>query len=148
MSEYIRFARLPFLLLILFMIGRLILGARGVPYEQGTWFFSMVVLTNISAFFFGAFSRRLRGYKWSQAMLLGLTIALGAQVLILLATVVSSLVGAETYFNHPTALNLEEAVGVGQAVVIRIVGLIINGIVNAILGLLGWFGGKLLPETA
>ena len=80
--------------------------------------------------------------------LIGLTIALGAQVLILLATVVSSLAGAETYFNHPTALNVEEAVGVGQAFVIRIVGLIINGIINAILGLLGWLGGKLLPEAA
>jgi hypothetical protein len=129
------------------MIGRLVLGATGVPYEEGTWFFSMVVLTNMAAFFFGAFSRRLRGYRWTQAMLLGLTIALGAQVLILLATVVSSLAGAETYFNHPTALNVEEAVGVGQALVIRIFGLVVNGIVNAILGLLGWFGGKLLPEA-
>lgn len=147
MSEYVRFARLPFLLLIVFMIGRFILGASGVPYEKGTWFFSMVVLTNISAFFFGAFSRRLRGYKWSQAMLLGFTIALGAQVLILLATVVSSLAGAETYFNHPAALNVEEAVGVGQAFVIRIMGLIVNGVINAIMGLLGWFGGKLLPEA-
>ena len=147
MSEYIRFARLPFLLLIIFMIGRLILGARGVPYEQGTWFFSMVVLTNISAFFFGAFSRRLRGYKWPQAMLLGLTIALGAQVLILLATLVSSLAGAETYFNHPAALNVEEAVGLGQAFVIRIMGLIVNGIISTIMGFLGWFGGRLLPEA-
>lgn len=147
MSEYIRFARLPFLLLVLFMVARLILGARGVPYERGTWFFSMVLLTNFAAFFFGAFSRRLRSYKWSQAMLLGLTIALGAQVLILLATMISSLAGVETYFNHPTALNVEESVGVGRAFLIRIFGLVVNGIINAILGLLGWLGGRLLPEA-
>ncbi len=73
-------------------------------------------------------------------MLLGLTIVLGAQILILLATIVSSLAGAETYFNHPTALNVEESVGLGQAFGIRIFGLVVNGIVNAVLGLLGWLG--------
>jgi hypothetical protein len=146
MSDYIRFARLPFLLLIIFVIARFILGALGVPYEQGTWFFSMVVLTNFSAFFFGAFSRRLRGYKWSQAMLLGLTIALGAQILILLATIVSSLAGAETYFNHPTALNAPAALPFGQAMGIRLGGLVANAISAGIVACLGWALGGLLPK--
>jgi hypothetical protein len=148
MADYFRFARLPILLLILFMIARLILGATGVPYETGTWFFSMVVLSYMAAFFYGAFARRLRGYKWHQAMLLGATIAFSAQILILLATLVSGLVGAETYFNHPTALNVEEAVGMGQALVTRLFGLVINCIVASICGLLGWVGGKLIPEAA
>ena len=147
MSEYCRFSQLAILLLFLFMIGRFILGGTGVPYEQGTWFFSMVVLANISAFFFAAFARRMRGYKWYQGMMVGATIALSAQILILLATLGSYLVGAETYFNHPIALNQPEAVGLGQALGIRVFGLVVNCITGAISGLLGWLGGKLIPEA-
>ena len=147
MADYLRFARLPILLLIIFMMGRLILGATGVPYEQGTWFFSMVVLSYMAAFFFGAFSRRLSRYKWYQGLLLGATIGVSAQVLILLATLVSFLVGAETYFNHPAALNVQEAVGVGQALLIRLFGMVVNAVAAGICGLLGWVGGKLIPEA-
>ncbi len=148
MSEYIRFAKLPIVLLIIFMSGRLILGVSGVPYESGTWFFSMVLLTYMSAFFFGAFSRRLRGYNWKQAMMLGLTIAVVAQVLIFMATLVSYLAGVETYFNHPTALNQTEAVSLGQALPARLGGLVANSIIGSIWGLLGWTAGKLLPKAA
>ena len=148
MSEYIRFARLPILLLIIFMVARLILGASGVPYEEGTWFFSMVLLSYMSAFFFGAFARRLRGYNWKQALMLGLTIALAAQVIIFAATLVSYLVGAETYFNHPTALNQTEAISLGQALPLRLITLVVNCVTGAIWGLLGWTAGKLLPKAA
>lgn len=148
LSEYVRFARLPILLLVIFMIGRFWLGARGVPYPQGTWVFSMVVLTYFAAFFFGAFSRRLRGYRWHQAMLLGITIAVSAQILILLATVGSYLAGAETYFNNPAALNVTEAVPLGRAVLARLFGLVVSSVMSAIGGLLGWLSGKLLPEAA
>ena len=148
MSEYIRFAKLPILLLTIFMVARLILGASGVPYERGTWFFSMVLLSYMSAFFFGAFSRHLRGYNWKQAMMLGLTITLSAQVLIFAATLVSYSVGAETYFNHPTALNQTEAVSLVQALPARLGGLVANGIIGSIWGLLGWTAGKLLPKAA
>ena len=55
MSEYIRFAKLPILLLIIFMIARLILGATGVPYESGT-IVSMVFVSWIVGLLF----RRLR----------------------------------------------------------------------------------------
>ena len=147
MSEYIRFARLPILLLIIFMIARLILGATGVPYESGT-IVSMVFVSWMSAFFFGAFARRLRGYDWKQAMMLGLTIVLAAQVLIFAATLVSYLVGADTYFNHPTALNQTEAVSLGQALPARLGGLVANSIIGSIWGLLGWTAGKLLPKAA
>ena len=147
MSEYIRFAKLPIVLLVLFMVARLILGATGVPYQSGT-IVSMVFLAWMSAFFFGAFSRRLRGYNWKQAMLLGLTIALSAQVLIFAATLMSYLLGAETYFNHPTALNAADSVPLGQAVPTRLGGLVANSIFGAIWGLLGWTAGKLLPKAA
>jgi hypothetical protein len=147
MSEYIRFARLPFFLLALFLVLRLILGGAGVSYEQGTWYFSMVTLTAYAAFFFGAFARRLRGYTWIQAVMLGFTIALGAQILIFVATVASYLVGTDTYFNHPIALSQETPVGLGEAVVSRISSLVINCVGAAIVGLLGWVAGKLVPEA-
>ncbi|MGH9461643.1 MAG: hypothetical protein ACRD1X_10535 [Vicinamibacteria bacterium] len=148
MSEYLRFARLAILLLILFLIGRLVVGATGVPYERGTGVFSLVTLSWILSFVFAAFSRPLRGYGWKKAVMLGATIVISAQLIIFAATVVSYLVGAETYFNHPAALNVPEPVGLVQALPIRLVGLIVNTIVGSIWASLGWWGGKLLPKTA
>ncbi len=148
MPEYIRFARLAILLLILLCIGRLALGAAGVPYATGTGIFSLVTFSYMAAFFFGAFSRPLRGYGWKQAVMLGATIVVCAQILILFATMVSYLVGAETYFNHPTALNVSEPISLVQALPIRLGGLVINTIVGSILASLGWWGGKLLPKAA
>ena len=148
MSEYLRFARLAILLLALFLIGRLIVGARGVPYETGTGIFSMVTLSWILSFVFAAFSRPLRGYGLKQAVLLGVTIVLSAQILIFAATVLSYLVGAETYFNHPTALNVPEPVGLVQALPIRLFGLVVNTIVGSIWAILGWLAGNLLPKPA
>ena len=147
MSEYIRFARLAILLLVLFLIGRLVVGAMGVPYERGTGIFSLVTLSWILSFVFAAFSRPLRGYRWKQAVMLGITIVLTAQVLIFATTVLSYLVGAETYFNHPTALNAAEPVGLMAALPIRLFGLVVNTIVGTILASLGWWGGKLLPKA-
>ena len=148
MSEYIRFARLAILVLILLLIGRIILGATGVSYEAGTGIFSLVTFSYMASFLFAAFSRPLRGYNWKQAVMLGVTIVVSAQLLILLATVFSYLVGAETYFNHPMALNVPEAVTLPQALPIRLVGLVINVVSGSILALLGWTGGKLLPGKA
>ena len=146
MSQYIRFGRFAFVWLVILLVARLILGATGVPYEQGTWFFSMVVFTNMASLFYGAFSRG-RGFKWYQACFQGMTIALFAQSLILLATVGSYLVGAETYFNARQALNVEEAIGLGQAIGVRVFGLVVNSIINGIVGLIGWAMGKLIPPA-
>lgn len=148
MSEYIRFARLAILLLVLILIGRLILGATGVPYEAGTGIFSLVTFSYIASFLFAAFSRPLRGYGLKQAVLLGATIVLSAQILIFAATILSYLLGVDTYFNHPTALNVAEPIGLVQALGVRVFGLVVNTVVGSILASLGWLGGKLLPKAA
>ena len=148
MSEYIRFARLAIVLLVLMLIGRLILGATGVPYAAGTGIFSLVTFSYMAAFFFAAFSRPLRGYGWKKAVLLGITIVLTAQILVFATTVLSYLVGAETYFNHPTALNVPDPISLVEALPIRLMGLVINTIVGSILASLGWWGGKLIPKAA
>ncbi|HSF19667.1 MAG TPA: hypothetical protein VLK65_29370 [Vicinamibacteria bacterium] len=147
MAEYFRFVRFAIIWLVVFLMGRLILGAFDVAYAQGTHVFSMVTFSWFGALFFGAFSRRARSYKWYQGMLVGGTIAFSAQVLIFLATVVSYLVGADTYFNHPTALNVFEPVPLVQAVGIRAFGLVVNTIIASIIGLIGWSMGNLIPES-
>lgn len=148
MSRYFRFVRFAIVWLVILMIGRFVLGAMEVPYSEGTWLFSMVLFSNFAALIFAGFSRRVMGANLLQGMLVGASVALSAQVLILLATLGSYLVGAETYFNNPTALNVEEAVGVGRALGIRLFGLVVNTILCSIVGLIGWSMGGLIPEKA
>ena len=54
--------------------------------------------------------------------------------------------GVTSYFNHPTALNRSEPVGLGQAIGIRVFGLVVNAFLNGIAGALGWALGALLPR--
>ena len=145
MSGYLRFLRFAWLLLLIAAVGRLILGAVGVPYEEGTWFFSMTILTIHLCLFYCAFAKKLKGYRLPQAMVLGALIALSAQVLILVLTVVSYGLGVDTYFNHPFALTGgTEAVSFGGALPVRLFGLLVNSIIG---GLLGWLAGGLVPDA-
>jgi hypothetical protein len=148
MGRYFRNARFAIVFLLILLVGRLVLGARGVPYEKGTWFFSMVTFSVFASIFYGGFSRRLWNFKLLQGVLSGTAIGLSAQILIFLATMVSYLLGAETYFNSPIALNQAAAVGIGQAVGIRLGGLVANTILNSIAALIGWAVGALIPEKS
>jgi hypothetical protein len=148
MGSYFGRVRFAILFLVLIAIGRLVLGATGVPYAQGTNIFSLVTFSYIASLFFGAFSRSVWGFRVPQAMMLGVAIGLSGQVLIFLATLGSYLAGAETYFNHPTALNVQEAIPLGQAMVARLITLAINTIINSIVVFIGWSLGKLIPEKA
>ena len=152
MSSYFRRVQFVIVFLVLFAIGRFVLGATGVPYAQGTHVFSIVTFSLFASLLYGAFSRPLWGFRLTQAMMLGVAIALSGQILIFLATLGSSLAGAETYFNNPIALlgqgaggNVEGAVPLGQAMVARLIGLVVNPILNSIAALIGWSLGKLIP---
>lgn len=146
MSEYLRLARPYFLLLALFTIGRWTLGVYGVPYDRGNPVFTIIVMTFVAALFYGAFCRRWRGYGPWQAAQLCYIMGVVCQVVILLATALSYLLGLNTYFNHPIALNVAEPIPMGQALVIRLWGVLGNPISIAILGALGWAFGGLLPK--
>jgi hypothetical protein len=145
MGSYFHRVRFVVLFLVLFTIGRFVLGATGVPYAQGTHVFSIVTFSFFASLFFGAFSRQLWGFRLLQAMMLGIAIGLSGQILIFLSTLGSYLTGAETYFNNPTALNVQEAIPLGQAMGARAAGLVINPILNSIAALIGWSLGKLIP---
>lgn len=149
MGENLKLAR-PFLLLLaVFTGGRLALGALGVPYEKGTTAFSLVLLTVFSCLYYGIFLRRWRSFRLMQAILMGFTLALIAQLVILAATILSYAFGVDTYFRHPIALNAEDvtrAVSFSGALANRAGGLIGNSVFGGIAGALGWTIGGLLPE--
>jgi len=148
MGSYFHRVRFAILFLVLFAIGRLVLGATGFPYAQGTNLFSIVTFSYFASLLFGAFSRPLWGFRFHQAMMLGVAIGLSGQILIFLATLGSYLTGADTYFNNPIALNVPEAVPLGQAMIARLIGLVVNPILNSIAALIGWSLGKLIPGKA
>jgi hypothetical protein len=147
MGDSFRFVRFMYVWIVLFFIGRLVLGATGVPYAAGTAIFSLVILSDIGALIFGGFSRAT-GHGIKHALFAGAAISLFAQVLILVMTALSYLLGIETYFNHPTALNVEEAIPLGQAMGVRAVGLVANTITAAIVACIGWAMGKMIPAQS
>jgi hypothetical protein len=146
MARLVSLARLFFLLLGIFTVGRWLMGTSGVPYDRGHHVFSLMILTFAASFFYGAFCRRWLGFRVTQAMLLAALMALTAQIVILLATVLSYALGLDTYFNHPRALNAPGALALAQALPVRLGGLVANTITASIVGALGWALGALLPE--
>ena len=148
MAENLRIARLYLVLLAIFAVARFAQGAMGVEYAKAHHVFSIFILTVMASVFYAAFCRRWRGFRILQAMGLGAMLGFIAQVVIFAATVISYLLGIQTFFNHPTALNQTSAVSLSQAIGIRAPALIIFPIINAIVAAIGWALGGLLPETA
>ncbi len=147
MAEYLRIGRLYLVLLAIFAVVRFVQGAMGVPYVKAHHVFSIFMLTVLASVFYGAFCRRWRGFRLLQAMGLGAMFGFIAQVVIFTATVISYLLGIETFFNHPTALNQEAAVPLARAIAIRAPALVIFPIINAIVAAIGWALGGMLPEA-
>ena len=56
--------------------------------------------------------------------------------------------GVSTDFNHPTALNVEQAMPFGQAMGARAAGLVVNVVVNGIIGALGWLIAMVVPKQS
>ncbi len=145
MAQYLRLARPYFVLLAIVTVGRWMLSFR-VPYEVGTDKMSLVTLTIFGSIFYGAFGRRWRGFTLLQAVSMGAALAFVTQLVILLSTLASYLLGLDTYFNNPRALNVAAAIPLGEALGRRVGGLVTNMIVNGIVGMLGWALGALLPS--
>jgi hypothetical protein len=146
MQRNLRLARPFFLMLAIVVTGRWMQSLFGVPYERGHHVFSIFILTIYSAVFYGVFTRRWKGYRLLEAVMLGALMGLTAQVLILLSTVVSYSLDLRTFFNHPTALNQPVAVPFATALGIRAGGLVGGSITAGIAGAVGWAIGGLLPE--
>ena len=147
MKERLEFIRLAMVLLGLFFIGKLIVGAAGGSYALGTRLFAMVPLTVQLCLIWGAMTRAFKGQGVGEAAITGASIALFAQILIFSGTVLSYLLGASTHFNEPMAIVGEDRpVALGEAVLARGVGIVINTVIGTIAGSLGWALGALLPS--
>jgi hypothetical protein len=149
-ARVLRFVRLPLLLLTIYAVARFLLGANGVPYApRGNAMFSVVGLTFISAFYFGALSRRIGGFGWGGTALVGVSIGLYAQILIFLATWLSFAAGIETsYFRHWDALNVPEGtvVPMATAMTARASALVIGPLISIVPALIGRLASALAPQ--
>lgn len=151
-GRVVRFVRLPLLMLTIFAVARFLLGANGVPYApRGNAMFSIVGLTFISSFYFGALSRRVGGFAWGGTVLVGVTLGLYAQILIFLATWLSYLMGIETsYFRHWDALNVAEGtvVPMAEAMQARALGLVIGSLLPIVPAAIGRLFAGLAPQPS
>lgn len=146
MSDVVRVARFYWLLLAIFTVGRWAMSLRDVPYDKGHHVFSIVTLTFLSSAFFAAFCRVWRGYGLKQAALLGAVLGFSAQVVIFTSTVASYAFGLDSYFIHPRALQAEAPLTLAQALMVRGPALIFGSLIQAVVGLIGWLLGGLLPR--
>ncbi len=147
-GQVLRFIRLPLFLLVVFGIARFSLGISGMPYApRGNAMFSLVGLTFVSSFYFGAMSGRVGRLNWGGTVLVGLLIGLFAQLLIFAATYLSYAAHLNTYFIHWDALNVPEGtvVPMNRALAIRVGGVVFGPITSAIMALLGRLLGFLAP---
>lgn len=150
-ARVLRFVRLPLVLLLVYAVGRFLLGANGVPYApRGNAIFSIVGLSFISSLYFGALSRRIGGFGWGGTVLVGYSIGLFAQILIFTATWLSFAAGIETsYFRHWDALNVAQGtvVPMARALQIRAGGLLVGPVVAIVPALIGRLLGPLAPSA-
>lgn len=149
-GRVLRYVRLPLLLLLIFAVARFALGANGVPYApRGNAMFSIVGLSFVSAFYWGALSRRIGGFGWGGTALVGLVIGLWAQILIFTATYLSYAMGIETsYFRHWDALNAAEGtiVPMATAMKTRAGALVVGPLIVVVPALIGRLAAALAPE--
>jgi hypothetical protein len=146
-QEYARLGRPYFVLLAIVTVGRWLMGtAFAVPYEKGTHVLSIVTLTLFASLFSAAFTRRWLDWRLPQAAGFAMFLALVSQVVILLSTAASYGLGISSYFNEPLAITRQaEPIGFVAAMGLRVMGLVVNTLLNGITGALGWGLGALLP---
>jgi hypothetical protein len=146
-QEYARLARPYFVMLAIVTIGRWLMGtAFGVPYEKGTSVLSIVTLTLFASIFSAAYTRRWLNWRLPRASGFAMFMAFVSQIVVLLSTAVSYGFDIPSYFSEPMALNRQtDAIGFGAAMGFRAGGLVVNTILNGIVGALGWALGGLLP---
>ena len=141
MNRHFKLMGFYFCLLALFTLGRWGLSFTTLTYQQATHIFSLVPLALIASAHHAAFARAFRGYGLKDAIVLGALIGIVTQIAIFGSTVLSYALGLSTLWNAPTALNQTEAVPLSAALVSRVIGLVVNTILNIIAALIGYAMG-------
>ena len=149
-AKVLRFVRLPFVLLLLYALGRFWIGIRGVPYApRGNAVFSVVGLTLISSIYFGALSKRVGNFGWLGTVLVGLAIGVWAQILVFSLTVVSFLGHFDSsYYLNPDSMQVPPGETLGMPVILigRGVGLVVNSILAIVAACIGRLVAALAPR--
>jgi len=146
-GENLKAIRFYLVLLLIFTVGRWGLGLGGASYEATHQVFSIVILTVTSSLYYGLLTRGFLGGGLKRAVVLGATLGLVSQVVILVSTALSYMLGIDSFFNNVRALNVEEAIPFGQAMITRVTGLVVNTILNMIAGALGYAIAKVGPSA-
>ncbi len=147
-GDLIGYAKFAIVILAIVTLGRWALGFGGVPYfPRGNVIFSIVLATNFLIVAYGGFLKAYTDLSFKQILIVGVTIVVAAQLMITLSTLISYAAGLETYFNHPEALNVQEQIGLGQAMGARLFGIVVNSITGVILTSLGYAFGGVLPRS-
>jgi hypothetical protein len=138
MSENLRVIRFYLVLLAIFTVGRWGLSLGGAKYEDTHQVFSIVILTLISSAYYGLLTRGFVGGGLKRALAIGALLGAASQVVIFLSTAISYILGIDSFFNYPRALNVPEAIPFGQAMVARAITFVVNVVFNVIAAALGY----------
>jgi hypothetical protein len=148
MNENLKLLRFYFWILGVFTIGRWGLSIGGADYAKTHKVITLVILSLIASAHHAAFARAFAGYNLKKAAGLGATIGVITQLVIFVSTGLSYMLGLETFFNAPAALNVQAPMAFGAAMLARAGGLVINTILNTIAALIGFAMGGALPKRA
>jgi hypothetical protein len=147
MSENLKLIRFYLVLLAVFTIGRWGLSLGGADYNATHQVFSIVILTVISSAYYGHITRNFAGGGLKRALALGALMGAISQVVILVSTALSYILGMDTFFNAARALNAEAAIPFGAAMGARAVGFAVNVVLNVICAALGYAFAAVGPKS-
>lgn len=147
MNENLKAIRFYLVLLAIFTVGRWSLSLGGAAYEETHQVFSLVILTILSSAYYGLLTRGFLGGGLKRAVTFGALLAAASQIVIFVSTALSYMLGMETFFNHPRALNVTGAIPFGQAMVARSITFVVNVILNMIVATIGYGIAKVGPST-
>ena len=147
-GKVLQLIRLPLILIVILVIIRFILGARGVQYSARTnAATSVLMLTIWCSIIFGALSAKVNGLGWVGTILVGVFLGFFMESLVLIATVISYMANLNTYFNNCDNLNVDPcmAVPMSKALATRAQGLIGGPVTGMVMALVGRLFSKLIP---
>ena len=147
MNENLKLIRFYLVLLAVFTLGRWGLSLGDADYDAMHQVFSIVILTNISSAYYAWVTRAFVGGGLKRALLLGALIGAVSQAVIFLSTALSYILGIETFFNTPRALNVQEAIPFGEAMVARTITFVANIITNIVTAALGYVFAAVGPKA-
>lgn len=147
-GKVFKLIRFPMILILILVIIRFIVSARGAEFNPRTNAATSVLMLSIWCnLIFGAISGKVNGIGWVGTILLGVILGFYMELLVLIATLVSYLAHVSTFFTNADNLNIPAGttVPLAQAMATRAGGLIGGPITGLVMALIGRLFSKLIP---